>query len=250
MTSKTTDTALGARSMDTNSRHQYTAYGYHIEHGLFSKEEAGQMREHYMALSAEGPHPGDFAGVATKSGAVDPQVKYPRLIQMHEYDEPSRLWMNAPRLADIVTALMGQKPRLLQTMVYFKPPGARGQSFHQDNLYLRVTPVVAAWVALDQADAENGAMEMVRGSHLLGLLPCREADTEVSFTDSETVLPDYLPRDLIALNPGDAVFFHGLTVHGSAPNNSTDRFRRAFICHYEGETTYKIVGPPLPTRNA
>jgi phytanoyl-CoA hydroxylase len=236
--------------MDTFSYQQYTANGYHIERELFSTEEAGRMLDHYMALSAEGPHPGDFAGVAAKSGTVDPQVQYPRLIQMHEYDGRTREWMNHPRLTDAVAALMGQRPRLLQTMVYFKPPGARGQSFHQDNLYLRVTPIVAAWVALDRADAENGAMEMVRGSHLLGLLPCREADTDVSFTDSETVVPDYLPRDLIALEPGDAVFFHGLTVHGSAPNKSRDRFRRAFICHYEGETTYKIVGPPLPTHTA
>ena len=153
---------------------------------------------------------------------------------MHAWDARTCQWMLDPRLISTVSTLMGQSARLLQTMVYFKPPGSRGQSFHQDNLYLRVTPVAAAWVALDRADAENGAMEMVRGSHLLGLLPCAEADTDISFTDSETVLPDYLPRDLIELQAGDVVFFHGLTIHGSMPNRTTDRFRRAFICHYVG----------------
>jgi ectoine hydroxylase-related dioxygenase (phytanoyl-CoA dioxygenase family) len=135
-------------------------------------------------------------------------------------------------------------------MVYFTPPGSRGQSFHQDNLYLRLTPVVAAWVALDACDTENGAMEMVRGSHLLGLMPCQTADTDVSFTDSETVMPAFLPRDLIALNPGDVVYFHGLTIHGSAPNRSKDRFRRAFICHYRGRDSWPIVAPPLPRTEA
>ena len=127
----------------------------------------------------------------------------------------------------------------------FKPPGGRGQSFHQDNLYLRQTPVVAAWVALDRADAENGAMEMVRGSHLLGLLPLQAADTDVSVTEIETVLPPYLQRDLITLDPGDTVFFGGLTIHGSLPNRSADRFRRAFICHYVGETAFSVVAPSL-----
>lgn len=229
---------------------QYAANGYHIAREVFTPEEVAAMTAYYMALRAEGPLPGDSAGVSarTPSKAPDPLEQYPRPINMHRWDAQTREWMNDSRLLDIAALLMGQRPKLLQTMVYYKPPGSRGQSFHQDNLYLRVTPVVAAWVALDRADAENGAMEMVRGSHLLGLLPCQEADTDLSFTESETVLPPYLPRDLIALEPGDTVFFHGLTIHGSMPNRSKDRFRRAFICHYEGEQTWPIVGPPLPQR--
>ena len=31
---------------------------------------------------------------------------------------------------------------------------------------------------------------------------------------------------------GDVVFFNGQVVHGSFPNTSADRFRRAFIGHY------------------
>jgi len=37
---------------------------------------------------------------------------------------------------------------------------SRGQAFHQDNFYLRVKPgtCVAAWVAVDDADEENGSI--------------------------------------------------------------------------------------------
>lgn len=233
--------------MDEQLLRGYASRGYLIARALFSETEAGSMSAHFMNVRAEGPHPGDFAGVPLqRCTGTDPLLKYPRLINMHGWDAETRRWMNDPRLFEIISSLMGQPADLLQTMVYFKPPGSRGQSFHQDNLYLRVTPVAAAWVALDACDTENGAMEMVRGSHLLGLLPCQSADTDTSFTDSETVVPPYLPRDLMALNPGDAVFFHGLTVHGSAPNRTTDRFRRAFICHYQGRTSWSIVGPLLP----
>ncbi|HLY64542.1 MAG TPA: phytanoyl-CoA dioxygenase family protein, partial [Chloroflexota bacterium] len=235
-------------NMDYFNFPDYTAQGYVIARGVFTAAEAAAMAAHYMQVSAAGPHPGDFAGVPTRStqAAAEPLARYPRLINMHNWDAQTRAWMCDQRLVDSVSALFGQPARVLQTMVYFKPPGSRGQSMHQDNLYLRTTPVAAAWVALDRADAENGAMEMLRGSHLLGLLPCQRADTDLSFTDSETVAPPWLERDLIALEPGDVVFFHGLTVHGSPPNHTADRFRRSFIVHYVGETAYPIVGPTLP----
>jgi hypothetical protein len=34
------------------------------------------------------------------------------------------------------------------------------------------------------------------------------------------------------MEPGDVLFFNGTLVHGSYPNASTDRFRRALIGHY------------------
>jgi ectoine hydroxylase-related dioxygenase (phytanoyl-CoA dioxygenase family) len=230
----------------------YAARGYHIARGLFSSFEFEELAAHYMEINRQGPHPGDFAGVPrrTERTLSEPLTTYPRLIQMHEWDACSAAYMNDSRLMRIAADLIGQQPLVLQTMVYFKPPGSRGQSFHQDNLYLRTTPVIAAWVALDNCDRDNGAMEMVEGSHLLGLLPCRAADTNISFTDSETILPTYLNRQIISMEPGDVVFFGGLTVHGSAPNTTNDRFRRAFIVHYQGTEHFPIVGPALPTAEA
>ena len=232
--------------MDEQIWRGYASRGYLIQRAVFDVAEVDLMKSHYMAVRAGGSYPGDFAGVPANNKAADPLSQYPRLINMHDWDEKTGDWMCDDRLVNTVSELMGQPAKPLQTMVYFKPPGSRGQSFHQDNLYLKHTPVVAAWVALDACDAENGAMEMVRGSHLLGLLPCRTADTNVSFTDSETVVPDYLPQDVMSLNPGDVVYFHGLTIHGSAPNLSKERFRRAFICHYQGTTSWPIVAPALP----
>jgi phytanoyl-CoA hydroxylase len=236
--------------VDQQAIREYAARGYCIERGVFTPGEIAAMIDHYMAMSAEGPHPGDSAGVPRKTpqAAPDPWQQYPRLINMHGWDAHTREWMNDPRLTDRAALLIGQPPELLQTMVYFKPAGGRGQSFHQDNLYLRLTPIVAVWVALDRADEENGAMEMVPGAHLLGLLPFQKADTDISVTESETVIPSYLQRELIALDPGDAVFFGGLTIHGSMPNRSAGRFRRSFICHYKGTESYPITGPDLSAK--
>ena len=34
------------------------------------------------------------------------------------------------------------------------------------------------------------------------------------------------------MEPGDVLFFNGSVVHGSLPNTTNDRFRRALIGHY------------------
>ncbi len=59
-----------------------------------------------------------------------------------------------------------------------------------------------------------------------------DADTGLSFTaDTVELPPGYEPIPLI-MEPGDALFFNGQLVHGSYPNSTTDRFRRAMIGHY------------------
>src|SRR4029079_11521763 len=100
--------------------------------------------------------PGDTAGVDVSS--ADPLKRFPRMIHMHRWDEISLNWMLDQRLAECMTRLLSVEPVAVQTMLYFKPPGARGQALHQDQFYLRAKPgtCMAAWMALDDCDEENG----------------------------------------------------------------------------------------------
>jgi ectoine hydroxylase-related dioxygenase (phytanoyl-CoA dioxygenase family) len=91
---------------------------------------------------------------------------------------------------------------------------------------------VAAWLALDRADADNGCLVVVPGSHRWPILCTRKADTTVSFTDVTVPLPDAVAPQPVAMDPGDVLFFHSSLVHGSAPNTTADRFRRSLIGHY------------------
>ncbi|MGQ9488096.1 MAG: phytanoyl-CoA dioxygenase family protein, partial [Armatimonadota bacterium] len=143
---------------------QYHRDGYVVALGLFSQKEAEFYTEHYMRLREAGSYPGDFQGVDPQSN--DPLKRYPRMIHMHRWDEVSLRWMVDPRLNACMTALLGKEPYAVQTMLYFKPPGARGQALHQDNFYLRVQPgtCIAAWMALDPCDEENGCLMVVPGT--------------------------------------------------------------------------------------
>jgi ectoine hydroxylase-related dioxygenase (phytanoyl-CoA dioxygenase family) len=165
------------------------------------------------------------------------------MIHMHRWDEVSLKWLIDPRLNEWLTALLGKEPYAAQTMLYFKPPGARGQALHQDNFYLRVKPgtCMAAWMALDPCDEENGCLMVVPGTHNLPILCTIPADTTESFTNIAVPVPKDLPIVPAVMEPGDVLFFNGSLVHGSYPNRSTNRFRRSLIGHYAVGDAQKIA---------
>ena len=212
--------------------------GYVVIPGLFSADEVTRYRDHFMDLRLKGEYAGDFAGI--NADEYDPLQKYPRMIHMHRWDELSRDWMLEPRLDAAMSALLGESPIAVQTMLYFKPPGARGQALHQDNYYLRVQPgtCIAAWMALDPCDEANGCMSVVPGSHQWPVLCPVGADPSQSFTDVTVPIPPGTPVAPMIMQPGDVLFFNGQIVHGSLPNTTSDRFRRALIGHYiRGDAT-------------
>jgi ectoine hydroxylase-related dioxygenase (phytanoyl-CoA dioxygenase family) len=213
-------------------RNFFRENGYVVAEALFSAGEVEHLKQHYMDLRATGSHPGDFEGVGATN--IDPLKKYPRMIQMHHWDQTSLNWMLDARLREGLTACAGREPFAVQTMLYFKPPGARGQALHQDNFYLKVQPgtCIAAWLALDDCDEANGCMRVVPGSHTWPTLCTAKADTTQSFTDVTVNLPPNARIEPIVMKAGDVLFFNGQLVHGSYPNTTTDRFRRALIGHY------------------
>jgi phytanoyl-CoA hydroxylase len=213
--------------------------GYFVARSVFSVAEVEVVREHYMRLRAQGPKPGDMGGDPSR-GDADPLNKFARMINMHDWDETTLRWQKDPRLVSTAEGLVGDQVVLCQTMIYFKPPGARGQALHQDNQYLRKYPIVAAWVALDDCDEDNGQLVMVPGSHAGGIRPVRYADTAVSFTHGESELPPGSRELGITMKAGDVIFFGGFTIHGSHPNRTSDRFRRSLSIHYYAAHTQEL----------
>ena len=224
---------------------EFAAQGFTIARGLFDLDEVAQLRQHFICINQE--HRQDMDSIQDSS---DPLALYPRVMQPHRWDERSLQWMIDARLNEWMINILGQEPYAVQTMFYFKPPGARGQALHQDQFYLRVDPgtCVAAWMAVDRCDEENGCLRIVPGTHDIPVLCTVDADPDVSFVNDTVELPaGYEPIPLV-MDPGDVLFFNGQLVHGSYPNSSEDRFRCALIGHYivgEAEAVSKWYHPVL-----
>ncbi|MGY6026695.1 phytanoyl-CoA dioxygenase family protein [Streptomyces spinosirectus] len=230
--------AAGAPVLTQEGLRRFEEDGFTIVPGLFGRDEIDRLCAHFAELHAAGPVPGHFRPRAS----ADPLEAYPRVMHPHEISEPSRRVLLDARLGAVLRVLLGEEVLAAQSMFYFKPPGARGQALHQDNFYLRVEPgtCVAAWVACDEIDRDNGGLEVVPGTHRMDVFCPEEADAEVSFAREYVPPPPGLAAVPVDLAPGDVLFFNGSLVHGSQPNRTADRFRRSFIAHYVGRSAERI----------
>ncbi len=129
---------------------------------------------------------------------------------------------------------------------FIKTPGAvQRTAFHQDKGYFQISgdKCCVVWIALDDVDADNGALEYVRGSHRWG----EEFAPNVFF--AQTPLPGATgPRlpdiegdrerfDIVRIDAeiGDVIVHDVLTVHGAGGNRTADRNRRAISFRYCGD---------------
>jgi hypothetical protein len=221
--------------------------GYYVARGLFPREAVTELADAFMAQAGKGRKEGLNLDSRITDPA-DPLHAYGRMMHPHNHPELaigrlSMQYMLFPAVGEALQSLMGEPAVAAQSMFYFKPPGARGQDFHQDNFYLRVHPgtCVAAWTAIDDADQENGGLLVVPGSHTFGIICPETADPARSFTTEHVDIPEGYRAVPVDMNAGDVLFFAGSVIHGSYPNGSAERFRRAFICHYAPASSAEIA---------
>ena len=205
--------------------------GYVAALQVFTAREVAELRDTFMEMGRNGPVEGlSESGKAFNHGGEvqydrsDPLACYPRMMHPHSHLEKpvgplAMKYMLHPKLEPILATLFEEEPLAVQSMFYFKPPGARGQALHQDNFYLRVKPgtCLAAWMALDDADEENGGITCVPNTQSYPIQCPGKANPAESFSSERIAPPAGAQPEVIALKAGDVLFFNGNVIHGSAP---------------------------------
>lgn len=134
------------------------------------------------------------------------------------------------RWGPIVLPLLGPSARLYWEQAVAKPPQARTElPWHQDNGYTPVEPeeYLTCWLALDDADLDNGCIWVQPGSHRHGTLKHHRVDGapfRTGYDGDDEGVP-------IPVKKGSVLVFSSLVMHRSGPN-TTDRPRRAWILQY------------------
>ena len=149
-------------------------------------------------------------------------------------------------IGDFATALLqSQQCRLYHDHLLVKEPGTHQPTpWHQDQPYYNIEgrQNVSMWIPVDPVDRET-TLEFVAGSHLgPWLMPRTFMDNQAKWfaPGSLQELPDIdAQRDEFnilgwALEPGDAVCFHMLTLH-SSPGVGGSKRRRAFSVRLLGD---------------
>jgi ectoine hydroxylase-related dioxygenase (phytanoyl-CoA dioxygenase family) len=134
-----------------------------------------------------------------------------------------------PKLLEIVSALYGEPACLFKDKLIFKPADALGYQLHQDYISWKSFPTTFLTVilAIDAADASNGATEVFPGYHQQGCLTPRDGMYHQLPDDAV----DLSKGVVLELAPGDIAIFGGYTPHRSGPNRSS-RHRRLLYLSY------------------
>ncbi|MDB6126117.1 MAG: Phytanoyl-CoA dioxygenase [Verrucomicrobia bacterium] len=224
--------------------------GYVVAPQVFSPAEVQEVRDIFTKMHTEGV-PGHYEPRTVADGVQqvdDPLFQYPRVMMPHRFNARAKHYMLHPGVVARLRVFFGEDPVSTQSMFYFKPPGARGQALHQDQFYLLVEPgtCIAAWTAIDDTDAENGAILVVPKTNESEVICPKVADARVSYTSHLVPVPAGHKAKLVPMKAGDTLFFNGSIIHGSGPNRSKTRFRRSFISHYAAGNVQKISGGYRP----
>ena len=159
-----------------------------------------------------------------------------------------------PKLLDYVQDLLGETIILRHSHFFAKLPGdGKRVAWHQDASYWPISPskVVSAWLAIDDADADNGALQIIPRSHLNAQVPFSKSTAEEHNVLNQTVTNPERYGDsavTLELKAGQISLHSDWLLHGSEPNNSNRRrcglamrFLSSDVRAYNGWNQHSIV---------
>lgn len=199
-------------------------------------------------MDAPGPHSAENLKEGEQGRFFDDYCNWTRIT---EFDEVIRTSAVAEVAADL---MQSKRVQMFHDHVLVKEPGtSKPTPWHQDGPYYFVSgrQTISFWSPLDPVD--SASLRCVAGSHLWEkpVLPTRWL-AETSFYPDEDAYQPVPDPDADGMNirewtmePGDAVAFSFMTLHGARGNETTAR-RRAFSLRLVGDDA-RYVSRPGPT---
>ena len=152
-------------------------------------------------------------------------------------------------ILDAVESIIGKNILACGTTLFIKEPDEKGfVSFHQDAKYIGLEPHnwVTAWVAITDANENNGCMKMWPGTHKKELKHHSEKFDYNSgnlLTRGQTVENVPLEKtESVILTEGQMSLHHPRIVHGSGINKSKKRRIGFVIQSYIGTNVKQVLG--------
>ena len=266
-----------ARMALTNEQvERFVQDGYLVIEDFYSPNECDRLRERAFQIVAEADltqHPvitfntrdnqqsrtdyfitsGDKIRFFFEEGAVDENGKLKAPPEkalnkighaLHALDSEFQKATLSEKVKAIAGSLGLKKPAVVQSMVIFKQAKFGGVvNCHQDSTFLYTTPMnlTGFWIALEDADLENGCLWFVPGSHRNGITQrmIRTTQDGCLGTTVEGKAPSQRAEEFVAVpvKRGTLVLIHGEVVHKSGENVS-ERSRNIYTFHlYDAGTS-------------
>jgi ectoine hydroxylase-related dioxygenase (phytanoyl-CoA dioxygenase family) len=216
--------AINDRLLTASELREFRENGYVIVRGLIKPPTVAPLKDDIAAVLATRNMPDSY------------------LAQTMEYlrDSPIDGLAHSPHLKRLVEQILGGPSSLYLPFTAVKGPGQGVFTFHQDNNYTRFDgPALNCWLALVPMTSMNGCLRIVPGSHRGGTVASKPSElckNHQQVAEEPTSWVDVL------MEPGDAVIFDRLTVHGSGPNRTSQPRIAYAVQFHRNDTKYLSDG--------
>ena len=217
-------------------RAAYERDGFYIRERLLTEAECADLKTEAMRVMREHAKP-------THSVYVGAAVVSPVFYK----------WADDPRVVAILRAIMPEGVMFMSDKIVFKSAEKTFASpWHIDAFYWRGTrPKISIWIPLDDANADNGTLIVVPGSHQRDW---ENVEGDITKTNSEfgqeIARPQWAKSHEVICNipRGSAVFFSDRLAHASCPNTA-GRDRYTIISTYHAPAPGEPFDLHFPARH-
>ena len=218
-------------SLNSKQVKDYNDYGFVAPIDVLSSEEAKKIKEEIEYIEKKWPE--ELVGLGRNN------VHYISPI----FDQVC----HNSKILDAVESIIGKDILVGGTTLFIKDPDKKGfVSWHQDAKYIGFEPYnwVTAWLAITDANEENGCMRMWSGSHKEKIKDHKDTyDQNNLLTRGQTVQDVPIEKTTPnILKAGQLSLHHPMIVHGSGPNKSNQRRIGFVIQSYIGTNVDQVLG--------
>ena len=220
-------------------RAELRSRGYALIRGVLPRADVEKVLDGVTRILSDAgwllPGLAPLEHVANNSAACgDPDPSFKRTYQEVFNLESFHALPHHPALKRVMNMLVGE-----QVLVHPKPIGRLifpncdnlTVHAHQDYRFMSGDPeCFTAWIPLHDCPTDLGPLQIMEGSHRLGVISHEDENLHVPEISAEALADADWAGGLI--NAGDVLIFHSLTVHAASPNRS-HRLRISMDCRFQ-----------------
>tara|TARA_Y100001970_G_scaffold280060_1_gene388425 strand:- start:573 stop:1400 length:828 start_codon:yes stop_codon:yes gene_type:complete len=218
-------------SLNSKQVKDYKDHGFVAPIDILSSEEAKRIKEEIEYIEKKWPE--ELVGLGRNN--------------VHYISPVFDQICHNSKILDAVESIIGKDILVGGTTLFIKDPDKKGfVSWHQDAKYIGFEPYnwVTAWLAITDANEENGCMKMWSGSHKEKIKEHKDTyDENNLLTRGQTVQDVPIEKTTSnILKAGQLSLHHPMIVHGSGPNKSNQRRIGFVIQSYIGTNVGQVLG--------
>jgi ectoine hydroxylase-related dioxygenase (phytanoyl-CoA dioxygenase family) len=215
----------------------FAEQGYYIAKGVYSPDEVRELEADFDRIVQQITTSGEQVNARWGGPEMERMnTAALKVLHTHNVQQYSAVWLRAllqSRFLEAAKGILGPDVVLHHSKL-FQKPSEEGAPFpmHQDWTYFPTVndTMMAGIIHVSEATDEMGCLRVYPGTHKLGKVEGTSGQNE-----SELLAKYPLDKALpLEAEPGDVVFFHYFTIHGSMPNRSPKTRKTVLVQLYAG----------------